>query len=101
MRMLGQLIANNSVNNLLFHLLLKSQSGNAMMALKPALEARYQAILKHIQPDEYLVTAHHLNDQTETFFLALKRGAGLQGLGAMQKESQLFGMPILRPLLSF
>ena len=66
-----------------------------------AREARYQAILKHIQPDEYLVTAHHLNDQTETFFLALKRGAGLQGLGAMQKESQLFGMSILRPLLSF
>ena len=66
-----------------------------------AREARYQAISTHIQPDEYLVTAHHLNDQTETFFLALKRGAGLQGLGAMQKESQLFGMPILRPLLSF
>lgn len=66
-----------------------------------AREARYQAILKHIQSDEYLVTAHHLNDQTETFFLALKRGAGLQGLGAMQKESQLFGMSILRPLLSF
>lgn len=32
-----------------------------------AREARYQAILKHIQPDEYLITAHHLNDQTETF----------------------------------
>ena len=57
-----------------------------------AREARYQAISTHIQPDEYLVTAHHLNDQTETFFLALKRGAGLQGLGAMQKESQLFGL---------
>lgn len=66
-----------------------------------AREARYQAISTHIQPNEYLVTAHHLNDQTETFFLALKRGTGLQGLGAMQKESQLFGMPILRPLLSF
>ena len=66
-----------------------------------ARKARYQAISTHIQPDEYLVTAHHLNDQTETFFLALKRGAGLQGLGAMQKESQLFGMSILRPLLSF
>ena len=25
-----------------------------------AREARYQAILKHIQSDEYLVTAHHL-----------------------------------------
>jgi len=66
-----------------------------------AREARYRAISTHIQPDEYLITAHHLNDQTETFFLALKRGAGLQGLGAMQKESQLFGMTILRPLLSF
>ena len=48
-----------------------------------------------------LVTAHHLNDQTETFFLALKRGSGLQGLGAMQQQSVLFGMPILRPLLDF
>ena len=51
-----------------------------------AREARYQAISTHIQPDEYLVTAHHLNDQTETFFLALKRGAGLQGLGAARKS---------------
>ena len=37
-----------------------------------AREARYQAISTHIQPDEYLITAHHLNDQTETFFLALR-----------------------------
>ena len=51
-----------------------------MMALKPALEKPViQAILKHIQSDEYLVTAHHLNDQTETFFLALKRGRGITG----------------------
>ena len=34
-------------------------------------------------------------------FPSAKTRAGLQGLGAMQKESQLFGMPILRPLLSF
>lgn len=66
-----------------------------------AREARYQAILRHIQSNEILVTAHHLNDQTETFFLALKRGSGLQGLGAIQKHSELFGMKIFRPLLSF
>lgn len=66
-----------------------------------AREARYQAIKKHLQTQEMLVTAHHLNDQTETFFLALKRGSGLQGLGAMQQQSVLFGMPILRPLLGF
>ena len=66
-----------------------------------AREARYQAIKKHLQIQEVLVTAHHLNDQTETFFLSLKRGSGLQGLGAMQQRSVLFGMPILRPLLGF
>ncbi len=66
-----------------------------------AREARYQAIKKHLQTQEILVTAHHLNDQTETFFLALKRGSGLKGLGAMQQQSVLFGMPILRPLLGF
>ena len=66
-----------------------------------AREARYQAIKKHLQTQEMLVTAHHLNDQTETFFLALKRGSGLQGLGAMQQQSVLFGMPIFRPLLGF
>lgn len=66
-----------------------------------AREARYQAIAKQILPHEVLVTAHHLNDQTETFFLALKRGSGLQGLSAMQPESELFGMKIFRPLLSF
>ena len=66
-----------------------------------AREARYQAIKKHLQTQEVLVTAHHLNDQTETFFLALKRGSGLQGLGAMQQQSVLFGMSILRPLLGF
>ncbi|VTX63495.1 tRNA lysidine(34) synthetase TilS [Haemophilus haemolyticus] len=66
-----------------------------------AREARYQAIKKHLQTQEMLVTAHHLNDQTETFFLALKRGSGLQGLGAMQQQSVLFGMSIFRPLLGF
>ncbi|AOF52540.1 tRNA lysidine(34) synthetase TilS [Rodentibacter caecimuris] len=65
-----------------------------------AREARYQAIRRHILPNECLATAHHLNDQTETFFLALKRGSGLQGLSAMQPQSELFGMSIFRPLLN-
>ena len=66
-----------------------------------AREARYFAIKKHLRTDEVLVTAHHLNDQTETFFLSLKRGSGVQGLGAMQPQSTLFNMPIFRPLLAF
>ncbi|OOF46761.1 tRNA lysidine(34) synthetase TilS [Rodentibacter trehalosifermentans] len=77
----------------------KVEIGNGVEA--GAREARYHAIQQHIQPNEILATAHHLNDQTETFFLALKRGSGLQGLGAMQTQSELFGMKVFRPLLSF
>lgn len=66
-----------------------------------AREARYQAFKAHLRPNETLVTAHHQQDQSESFLLALKRGSGLQGLGAMQAQSQLFAMPIFRPLLNF
>lgn len=66
-----------------------------------AREARYQAIAQHILPYEVLATAHHLQDQTETFFLALKRGSGLQGLGAMQVQSAVYNLPVFRPLLHF
>ncbi|MFD0965357.1 tRNA lysidine(34) synthetase TilS [Seminibacterium arietis] len=66
-----------------------------------AREARYQAIKEHLPPTAIFVTAHHLQDQTETFFLALKRGSGLQGLGAMQPQSTVFNVPVFRPLLPF
>ena len=66
-----------------------------------ARQARYEAIAQHIFPQEWLATAHHLQDQTETFFLALKRGSGLQGLSAMQAQSTVYNVPIFRPLLSF
>lgn len=66
-----------------------------------ARQARYQAIQAHIQPNEIFCTAHHLDDQVETFFLALKRGAGLKGLSAMQAVSFWQRFTIFRPLLSF
>ncbi|AUI66902.1 MULTISPECIES: tRNA lysidine(34) synthetase TilS [Glaesserella] len=66
-----------------------------------ARKARYQAIQAHIQPNEWLATAHHLDDQVETFFLALKRGSGIKGLGAMQAVSSWQNFTIFRPLLSF
>lgn len=64
-----------------------------------AREARYQAIREHLMPNEVVATAHHLNDQVETFFLALKRGAGLKGLSAMQAVSFSQNFTIFRPLL--
>lgn len=62
--------------------------------------ARYQAISQTILPDEVFVTAHHLDDQAETFFLALKRGSGLQGLSAMQAVGNWQNFAIFRPLLN-
>jgi tRNA(Ile)-lysidine synthase len=44
----------------------------------------------------YLVTAHHLNDQIETFFINLARGCGIHGLTAMKHLSG----KIFRPLLT-
>jgi tRNA(Ile)-lysidine synthase len=48
-----------------------------------------------------LMTGHHLNDQAETFLLKLMRGSGLEGLSGILPESKLFGMTVLRPLLSY
>ena len=66
-----------------------------------ARQARYEAIAQQILPTEWLATAHHQQDQTETFFPALKRGSGVQGLGVMQTKSNVYGVPIFRPLLNF
>lgn len=64
-----------------------------------ARQARYQAFRSALAPGEALVTAQHLDDQCETFLLALKRGSGPTGLSAMADESDFAGTKLLRPLL--
>ncbi|HAU95624.1 MAG TPA: tRNA(Ile)-lysidine synthetase, partial [Serratia marcescens] len=44
-------------------------------------------------------TAQHLDDQSETFLLALKRGSGPAGLSAMAARATLDDHLLLRPLL--
>ncbi len=45
--------------------------------------------------NEYLLTAHHLNDALETFLINLSRGSGLNGLMGINSDK------IKRPLLSY
>lgn len=66
-----------------------------------AREARYQELRAHLLPGETLLTAQHLDDQCETFLLALKRGSGPAGLAAMAAETRLGANRLLRPLLGF
>ncbi|MBE4856000.1 tRNA lysidine(34) synthetase TilS [Enterobacter cloacae complex sp. P40RS] len=64
-----------------------------------ARKARYAAFSGALQPGEALVTAQHLDDQCETFLLALKRGSGPAGLSAMPERADFAGTALIRPLL--
>lgn len=65
-----------------------------------AREARYAALqsLRDSLQADWIVTAHHEQDQAETLLLQLLRGAGLRGLSAMSALDT--ARQLLRPLLS-
>ncbi|MET6597613.1 tRNA lysidine(34) synthetase TilS [Citrobacter portucalensis] len=65
-----------------------------------ARRARYQAFAQTLLPGEVLMTAQHLDDQCETFLLALKRGSGPAGLSAMGENTPFAGTQLIRPLLA-
>ncbi len=69
-----------------------------------AREARYLALKDVAKEKGVVLTAHHQDDQAETFLLALKRGAGIKGLSAMSRDSRLHtsngALTIVRPLLT-
>ncbi len=48
-----------------------------------------------------VVLAHTADDQVETFFLSLLRGAGTRGLAGMERDREVAGLRILRPFLAF
>lgn len=74
--------------------------GARLSVEQQAREQRYQALARHVQAGDLLLTAQHADDQLETFLLALKRGSGPAGLAAMAPESSFGEGGHLRPLLS-
>lgn len=62
--------------------------------------ARYGVFNELLTSDDGLVLAHHEDDQAETLLLHLMRGAGVDGLAAMEPIKPLVEGVILRPLLT-
>ncbi|WP_154650830.1 tRNA lysidine(34) synthetase TilS [Reinekea blandensis] len=65
-----------------------------------ARDRRYDAFANVMPEGGTLLLGHHLDDQIETFFLRLLRGAGQHGLQGMVQESNRDGYRIIRPLLT-
>ncbi|MCX2982139.1 tRNA lysidine(34) synthetase TilS [Halieaceae bacterium IMCC14734] len=66
-----------------------------------ARDARYRVFESLLQRGEVVLLAHHLDDQVETFFLRLLRGAGTRGLSGMPQSRGLGLGTLYRPLLGF
>ncbi len=66
-----------------------------------AREARYAVFEQHLKKGDYLLTAHHADDQAETLLLRMMRGTGPRGLAAMAQQRPLGQGSLFRPLLNF
>jgi len=64
-----------------------------------ARHARYAAFESSLQQGEYLLLAHHRDDQAETVLLKLLRGAGPDSLGGMRTLRPFARGQLWRPLL--
>jgi tRNA(Ile)-lysidine synthase len=66
-----------------------------------ARAARYRLLAEACYRDgiAVLATAHHRDDQAETFLMRLARGSGVDGLSAMVGVSRIMGLTLVRPLL--
>jgi tRNA(Ile)-lysidine synthase len=64
-----------------------------------ARDARYALLAATLAPGEFLLSAHHEDDQLETVLLQLFRGAGLAGLAAMPALVPFGSGWLARPLL--
>ena len=71
---------------------------------RKAREVRYKLLLNFCKRKKirFILTAHHSDDQIETFLIRLSRGSGIQGLSSMNKDIKLSKeVKLIRPLLEF
>lgn len=65
-----------------------------------ARAARYAALADMMQPGDWLLTAHHADDQSETLLMNLMRGSGAAGLAGIAGIRPFGPGQLVRPLLA-
>ncbi len=65
-----------------------------------ARNERYRIFEKYLDHNDQLLTAHHSDDVTETIFLRLLRGTGIDGLQGPHKKRNLGKGYVIRPFLN-
>ena len=100
---LDQKLVENFCENHTIKFHLKDISDEEKLKMKSlqnwARDVRYQFFFEILKKEnlDFIVTAHHLNDNLETFIINLSRGSGIRGLsGIPENDNQ-----VLRPLLPF
>ncbi len=71
---------------------------------KNARDVRYELLSGFCKKNRIknLVTAHHKDDQIETFLIRLSRGSGVEGLSSMSEVTKLqHGIVLIRPFLGY
>ena len=66
-----------------------------------ARSKRYALFAQHTRAGDCILTAHHADDQAETFLLNALRGSGSAGLRGIARQRMLGDTLLLRPLLDF
>ncbi|SHE45647.1 tRNA lysidine(34) synthetase TilS [Chryseobacterium sp. OV279] len=88
-------------NHIPFHLYEVSEKDkkpeNSIQLWARELRYRFFREIQNQEELEFLVTAHHLNDQLETFIINLSKASGIDGLSGIPADSN----HTLRPLLNF
>lgn len=88
----------NAVEFLALQVAVDTQAGKGVEAA--ARDARYSALKSQLRDGDWLISAHHRDDQAETLLLNLIRGSGPAGIAGIA-EARHFGPGwLVRPLLA-